>query len=136
MKNVSRWMLAAAVVAGGLGLGATNANAAQIGIYVRSGRPSIPPCPGPGYVWVNAYYDSWGNYTPGYWNYVGVAYYEPEAGVYMGYGGGGWDRERRWDHERREHEWREREHREHEWREHEGREHEGHDRGEHRGWDR
>lgn len=130
MKNVGKWLLAAAVVASGLGMGAAKANAAQIGIYVRAGR-AIPPCPGPGYAWVNAYYDEYGNYVPGYWNYVGVTTYAPAGGVYMGYGGGYYG-DRDWDHERREHEWREhewREHQEHEWREH-------HDNGWHRGWDR
>ena len=127
MKSIAKWMLAAAVVAGGLGMGATKADA-QIGIYVRTGRPAayIPPSPGPGYVWVNGYYDSYGQYVDGYWNFVGETY-APVGGVYLGYRGG-WDRDRHWEHERREHEWREREHREHEYREH--------DRGEHRGWDR
>ena len=131
MKSIAKWMLAAAVVAGGLGLGATKADA-QIGIYVRAGRPAayIPPSPGPGYVWVNGYYDAYGNYVDGYWNYAGVTTYAPTTGVYLGYRGGwdrdrDWDRERHWDHERREHEWREHEYREH-----------GGDRGEHRGWGR
>jgi hypothetical protein len=125
MKSFGKWMLAAAVVASGLGMGAAKANAAQIGIYVRAGRPAIPPSPGPGYVWVDGYYDVYGAFVPGYWNYAGVSTYAPAGGVYFGYRGG--DRDRYWDHERRDHE-----RREHEWREHEYRDH---DRGEHRGWD-
>ena len=127
MTSLGKWMLAAAVVASGLGMGAAKANAAQIGIYVRAGRPAVPPCPGPGYAWVNAYYDGYGNYVPGYWNYVGVSTYVPAGGVYLSYRGGDYDHDR-WEHERRENEWRE-----HEWREHE--EHEHHDNGWHRGWD-
>lgn len=122
MKSFGKWMLAAAVVAGGLGMSAAKANAAQIGIYVRAGRPAIPPSPGPGYVWVDGYYDGYGAWVPGYWNFVGVRTYAPAGGVYFSYRGGDYDHDRYWDQERRDHEWREHEYREH-------------DRGEHRGWD-
>lgn len=72
MKNVMKWMLGAAVLAGGLGLGATSAQAAQIRVVVGGGPAAyVPPCPGPGYSWVAGYYND-GYWVPGYWNYVGV----------------------------------------------------------------
>ena len=55
MGSIRNWMLGAAVVAGGLGLGATTAQAAQIGIYVRGPVAYVPPCPGPGYTWSAGY---------------------------------------------------------------------------------
>ena len=43
MKSMRNWMLSAAVVAGGLGLGATSAQAAQYGIGVRGPVAYAPP---------------------------------------------------------------------------------------------
>ncbi len=37
MKNITKWMLAAALAIGGLGLAATPAKAAQIGFYIGNG---------------------------------------------------------------------------------------------------
>ena len=71
MKNITKWILGAAVVAGGLGLGATTAQAAQLRVYVGGGPAAyVPPSPGPGYVWVAGYYND-GYWVPGYWNYAG-----------------------------------------------------------------
>ncbi len=71
MKKLGKWILGAAVVAGGLGLGATTAQAAQLRVYVGGGPAAyIPPCPGPGYVWVAGYYNG-GVWVPGYWNFAG-----------------------------------------------------------------
>lgn len=70
MGSIRNWMFAAAVVAGGLGLGATTAQAAQFGIYVRGPVAYVPPCPGPGYTW-SAGYMSDGYWVPGRWNFVG-----------------------------------------------------------------
>jgi len=70
MKNLAKWVLGAAVVAGGLGLGATTAQAAEFGVYVRGPVAYVPPCPGPGYVWVAGYYNG-GIWVPGYWNFGG-----------------------------------------------------------------
>ncbi len=115
MKRMAKWMLGAAVVAGGLGLAVTPAKAAEWGVYVGGPSNYVPPCPGPGYEWTAGYY-SGGYWVPGRWVYAG--YGTPAVGYY-GDGGGyryygdrdGWrDRDR---HEWREHEWRE-----HEWREH------------------
>jgi hypothetical protein len=63
-------MLGAAVVAGGLGLGAATAQAAEFGIYARGPVAYIPPCPGPGYVWI-AGYEANGYWIPGRWNFAG-----------------------------------------------------------------
>jgi len=74
MKNILKWTLGAAVLAGGLGLQATSAQAAQVRVYVGAQDAAyIPPCPGPGYAWVAGYYND-GYWVPGYWNYVGVGY--------------------------------------------------------------
>src|SRR4029078_11546173 len=54
-----------------LAFGANTADAAQLRVAVGIGNEAyIPPCPGPGYAWVNGYYDG-GYWVPGYWNYVG-----------------------------------------------------------------
>ena len=71
MKSMAKWMLGAAVVAGGLGLGATTAQAAEFGVYVRGPVAYVPPCPGPGYVWVAGYQTN-GYWVPGRWNFEGV----------------------------------------------------------------
>ena len=73
MKNLGKWMLGAAIVAGGLGLGATKAQAAEFRVVIGGPRAYVPPCPGPGYVWVNGYYDG-GYWVPGSWNYQGVGF--------------------------------------------------------------
>jgi len=71
MKSMAKWILGAAVVAGGMGLAATPANAAQFGVYVGSPVAYVPPCPGPGYQWYAGYY-SGGYWVPGRWSFVGV----------------------------------------------------------------
>ncbi|HEV2135542.1 MAG TPA: hypothetical protein VGR47_15010 [Terracidiphilus sp.] len=121
MKSLTKWMLAAALAVGGLGLAATPAKAAQIGFYVGSGDGYVPPSPGPGYVWMNGYYAN-GYWVPGRWAF---------AGGYNGYYGNRFygDRDdyyRRDDDRYRDRDWR--------------RDHEhdrgwyGHDRGRHEGW--
>ena len=118
MKSMAKWMLGAAVVAGGLGLAATPAKAAQWGVYVGGPAAYVPPCPGPGYQWVAGYYSD-GYWVPGNWAFVGGG--DRDDYGYAGYYGDrdGW----------RQHEWRE-----HEWREH----HDGWGRGRYdrggRGW--
>jgi len=73
MKNIAKWMLAAAVAIGGMGLAATPANAAQIGFYIGTGSPAyyVPPSPGPGYVWINGYYAD-GYWVAGRWAFAGA----------------------------------------------------------------
>ena len=67
MGSMKKWVLAIALAAGTLGLGASQANAARIGFGVYVGAPGyVPPCPGPGYAWVAGYYND-GNWVPGFW---------------------------------------------------------------------
>src|SRR5262249_21898348 len=86
-----------------------------------------PPCPGAGYVWVDGYYDGYGNWFDGYWAlppYAGAYWVAPrfsDGRFYAGYWGGA----RRYGRD----EYRFRESREHEWREHERRERWEHGRG-------
>ena len=127
MKQLGKWMLGAAVMAGTLGLGTTAANAqVGVGVYVGGGPAAyVPPCPGPGYQWTAGYY-SGGYWIPGRWAYVGAGYYN------RGY----YDRDdyryrvysRDYDRDRDHRDWdRDRDHDRRDW---------DHDRGEHRGWDR
>jgi hypothetical protein len=94
------WMLGAAVLAGALGLGATQANAAQFGVYVGA-RPAayVPPCPGPGYQWVAGFWSD-GYWMPGRWAFVGArGGYDRYA--YMDYGRVSREDDRdRWDRDR------------------------------------
>ncbi len=71
MSSMKSLMLGVAVLAGGLGLGATTAQAAEFRIYAGGPVAYVPPCPGAGYVWVNGYMDD-GYWIPGRWNFVGV----------------------------------------------------------------
>jgi hypothetical protein len=73
MKNFGKYVLGAALLAGGLGLGATSAQAAEFRIVVGGQSAYIPPCPGPGFVWVAGYYNN-GYWVPGYWNYPSVGF--------------------------------------------------------------
>ena len=92
MKNMGKWMLGAAMTAGVLGLGATHANAAEFGVYVRGGPVAyVPPCPGPGYNWVAGYYAN-GYWVPGRWAFRGVRAVGPAPVIGFGYHG--YDRER------------------------------------------
>jgi hypothetical protein len=116
MKQLGKWMLGAAVVAGTLGLGASTANAAQVrfGVVVGGGPVAyVPPCPGPGYQWTAGYY-SGGYWVPGRWAYAGASYYNRDDYRYR-VNSRDYDRDRDhrdWDRDR------------------------DHDRGEHRGSDR
>lgn len=89
MKSLTKLMLGAAVVAGGLGLGAAPAQAARIGIGVAIGGPVayVPPCPGPGYVWVDGYYAN-GYWVPGYWQAPAVGFGVRIGGPVVGFGHG------------------------------------------------
>lgn len=94
MKSMRNWLFGAAVVAGAAALGtvgAAPAQAAEFGIIVR-GPAYVPPCPGPGYVWVAGYYNG-GYWVPGFWRFAGVAgpVYHYDRDRYWG-----WDR----DHDR------------------------------------
>jgi hypothetical protein len=54
--------------------GSTMFAGVRFGIGVNVGIPAPvavsayrPPCPGPGYIWVDAYQDEYGNWVGGYW---------------------------------------------------------------------
>jgi hypothetical protein len=87
MDSMRNWMLGAAVVAGGLALGAPAAQAAEFGIYARGPAAYVPPCPGPGYVWI-AGYDANGYWIPGRWNFTGFRDRGPVVRGYEGWGRG------------------------------------------------
>lgn len=98
MGSMRNWMLGAAVVVGGLGLGATTANAAQFGIYARGPAAYVSPYPGPGYVWIDGYMAN-GYWIAGRWNFEG----DRDGGRYERFDGDrGWnrDRDRGWDRDR------------------------------------
>ena len=97
----SKWM-AVMLMAGGAMLAP-----AQVAVGVQFGRPAPvmapapvavdayrPPCPGPGYVWIDGYYDQYGNWIEGYWAlppYVGAFWVAPRlvsGRFYAGYWGG------------------------------------------------
>ena len=103
MKNMSKWMLGAAMAAGVLSLGAGKAQAAQIGIYVGAPVAYAPPCPGPGYVWTAGYY-SGGYWVPGRWDYVGDRRDWDGDRVYRYDGDRYWDHDRGW-HGHRDRDW-------------------------------
>lgn len=88
MASMKNLMLGAAILAGAVGLGATNARAAQFGIYIGGGPAAyVPPCPGPGYAWVAGYYDG-GYWIPGRWAFT--AHFDRDDY----YRGRAWDRDR------------------------------------------
>ena len=79
----------------------------RVAIGVQFGRPAPvvvpasadpymyrPPCPGPGYVWIEGYYDESGNWYEGYWAlppYAGAYWVTPRfysGHYYSGYWGG------------------------------------------------
>ncbi|HEY3704871.1 MAG TPA: hypothetical protein VGL22_07385 [Terracidiphilus sp.] len=98
MKQIGKWMLGAAVVAGTLGLGSTAAHAqVGVGVYVGGGPAAyVPPCPGPGYEWTAGYY-SGGYWVPGRWAYAGANYYGNGYGYRVYQRDRDWDRDRNWD---------------------------------------
>jgi hypothetical protein len=95
-------LMALMLVAGGALFAETH-----VAIGVQIGRPAPvlvpapvpvnayrPPYPGPGYVWIDGYYDEYGNWFDGYWAlppYAGAYWIAPrhDAGrFYAGYWGG------------------------------------------------
>ncbi len=101
MKSIGKWILSAAVVAGGFGLGTSAAQAAQFGVYVRSGPAAyVPQCPGPGYEWVAGYYAN-GYWVPGQWSFVGVRRdFDRDDYRYYPERDRDWHRDRGWDRDR------------------------------------
>ncbi len=97
MQNMRNWMLGAAVAAGALGLAAASAQAAEFGMYARGPVAYVPPCPGPGYVWVAGYFAN-GYWIPGYWSFARGHVLRP---MVRGYVGPAFDRHFGRDHLRR-----------------------------------
>ena len=99
----------------GVGFGAPGYYPAPAPVVVSA----RPPCPGPDYDWVNAYYAPNGAWVQGYWA-PRARYYAPRQ--YFQGGGywrdGYWDRDDRYRDRGRDREWREHERREHERHEH------------------
>jgi hypothetical protein len=73
MRNIRNLLLGAAVLAGAAGMGAAKAQAEVVRFGVAVGAPVayVPPCPGPGYVWV-APYRVGAAWYPGRWDFRGV----------------------------------------------------------------
>jgi hypothetical protein len=85
MGSMKKMMLGAAIAVGTVAMTAAPAQAA-VRFGVAIGGPAVayvPPCPGPGYAWVNGYWAQ-GAWVPGYWNYGGVG---PRVGVGVRFGG-------------------------------------------------
>lgn len=100
MGSMRNLVLGAAVVAGLAAMGTTTAQAAEFGFHVRGSVGYAPPCPGPGYVWVNGYMAN-GYWVPGFWNFAGREYGGPV--VRYGFAGDrdrGYDRDRGFDRDR------------------------------------
>lgn len=83
MNSLTKWMLAAAMAIGGLGLSATPAKAAQVGFYIGTNPAYAPAYPGPGYTWIAGYYAN-GYWIPGRWAFVGYGnqYYNGDRDDY------------------------------------------------------
>jgi hypothetical protein len=82
MKIVKSLALGLALLAGGLGLAATPAQAAEYGFRARPVE-RIPHRPGPGYAWRAGYW-SGGVWIPGFWANPGIVVGGPV--VRFGYG--------------------------------------------------
>ena len=54
------------------------AQAAEFGFHMRGPVAYVPPCPGPGYVWVAGYMAN-GYWVPGYWNFASYYGRGPEV---------------------------------------------------------
>lgn len=74
MVSMKKMMLGAALAVGALAMTAVPANAAvRFGVAIGGPVAYVPPCPGPGYVWVNGYWAN-GAWMPGYWNDSAVGF--------------------------------------------------------------
>jgi len=98
MASMKSLMLGAAILAGAVAIGTTSAKAAEIGVYIGGGPAYAASYPGPGYIWVDGYYNG-GYWIPGRWAYTGRFdrddYYRGrdwDRGRYRD-----WDRDRRYD---------------------------------------
>lgn len=84
MRSMTKLMLGAALAVGAVAMTAAPAQAAvRFGVVIGGPVAYVPPCPGPGYVWVNGYWAE-GAWVPGYWNFAGVG---PAVGFGVRVGG-------------------------------------------------
>jgi hypothetical protein len=79
----------------GVGVGTPGYYAPSAAVAVR------PPCPGPGYSWVDGYYDPYGAWIAGYWAAPVNTYVAP-------YYGRGFDRDDHWFRDRDDYRFRDR----------------------------
>jgi len=118
-NGMKRLMVAGILCLGMVAIASPVAAQSRFSIGIGIGMPGYyapapvvayrPPCPGPGYSWVDGYYDPYGAWVGGYWAAPVVVrpYYGYGAGFYGGYYGGyrrGFDRDgfrggRGWGHE-------------------------------------
>lgn len=90
--SMKKMMLGAALAVGALAMTAVPANAAvRFGVVIGGPRVYVPPCPGPGYVWVNGYWAN-GAWVPGYWNAPAVGFGVRLGGPAYRFGHGPYDR--------------------------------------------
>jgi hypothetical protein len=107
MFSMKTWMLGAAVLAGGLALSTPRAQAAGVRVYLGGPAAYVPPCPGPGYFWIDGYYS--GSYwVPGRWEFRGVYdrdHFYRGHDFYRDHDRRDWDHDRsyRGDHDRGDH---------------------------------
>ncbi|MDR3791895.1 MAG: hypothetical protein P4L03_00810 [Terracidiphilus sp.] len=94
MTGMKNWMLGAAIVAGAAALGALPAQAAQFGVYAGGPVAYVPPCPGPGYVWIDGYTAN-GYWIAGRWEFQGDNRWDRGRNVRFDGNRSGWDRDRR-----------------------------------------
>ncbi len=120
-RNVSSSLKLASLVAAGIFAFASvpHTAAAQVGVYIGPTPPPMryearPPAPGPGFAWVDGFYEPWqGGYRwhPGYWNqppYAGAYWNHPH---YDHYNEGWRFHEGYWGHEDHDdHHWEHRDH--------------------------
>jgi len=97
-------MLGAMVVAGAAGLGSVPAQAAEFGIYARGPVAYVPPCPGPGYVWMDGYMAD-GYWIPGRWEFVGYRDRDRDRFERRDFGRHDFDRRDFDRHDRDRHDW-------------------------------
>ena len=90
MRTVAGSAFAAPHISIGVGIGTP-------GYYAPAPVPYVaarPPMPGPGYIWIDGYYDAYGQFVPGYWSmppYAGAYWVTPRyygGRYYSGYWNG------------------------------------------------
>ena len=74
MTGMKKMVLGAALAVGALGMTAAPAQAAvRFGVAIGGPVAYVPPCPGPGYAWINGYWTN-GAWIQGYWRAPAVGF--------------------------------------------------------------